>query len=657
VSYRRITLLLVPMIACALSFAVLKAAADEWKPIDPAELKMSSEPKAPGAKAIYLYREVDRKDTGRRANTEYNYVRIKILKEEGRDAANVVIPYYSDKIRIDGVRARTVHPDGSIINFDGKVYDKIVEKTKGVKIKAKVFTVPDVQEGSIVEYHFNYNFEDRYVFSSYWSISDDLFTKKAEFSLVPNAELAIRWVWPAGLPPGADPPKIGPDKIIRMTATDIPAFVTEDYMPPANELKFSVLFLYSQEDFENDPVKFWRKFGKKEYDHMEGFISKKKELEGDVAQIVSPTDPPEAKLQKIYARVEQIRNLSFETPKTEEEEKRDKLKFPDNAAELLKLGYGTGYQITWTFLGLARAAGLEAYGLVISRRNEYFFDEKRMNKQELDSNAVLVKVNGKDLYLDPGAKFVPYGLLPWEEAGVRGMKLDRDGGSWMQTGLPESSASQIQRIANLKLDDDGTLEGTVKLTFTGLEGWSRRLRLRNEDNEARKKSLEEELKSYVAVGMDVDLTNQPDWNATEPPLVAEFHVKIPGWISGAGRRALFPVGIFAAPEKGMFTRADRFFAVCFDYPYQKNDDVTITLPTGWTVSSVPQPQDRDLKAAEYVLKVEDKKTELHIAREVRSDIFLIPQPKYPALRAFFQAVRSGDEQQIVLQPFAVAAAH
>ncbi len=644
------------VIACALSFAPLKAAADEWKPIDPAELKMTSEPKAPGANAIYLYREVDRKDAGR-ANTEYNYVRIKILKEEGREAANVIIPYYSDKTRIDGVRARTVHPDGSIVNFDGKVYDKIVEKTKGIKIKAKVFTVPDVQVGSIVEYHFNYNFDDGWVFDSYWSISDDLFTKKADFSLVPYSRFAMRWVWPAGLPVGATQPKIGPDKVVRMTATDVPAFQTEDFMPPPNELKFRVIFIYSDEDFESDPAKFWRKFDKKEYDRMESFVNKKKELEADVAQIVSPADTPELKLQKIYTRMEQLRNLSFETQKTEEEEKRDKLKFPENAAEVMKLGYGTGYQITWTFLGLARAAGLEAYGLMISRRNEYFFDEKRMNKQELDSNAVLVKVNGKDLYFDPGAKFVPYGLLPWEEAGVRGMKLDKDGGAWIQTALGDSGASQIQRTANLKLNDEGTLDGTVKLTFTGLEGWSRRVRERNEDDEARKKALEEELKSYVPVAMDVELTNQPDWKSTEPPLTAEFHVNIPGWVSGAGRRALFPVGIFGAPEKGIFTHADRVFAICFDYPYQKRDDVTIALPSGWTVSSVPQPTDRDAKAAEYILKVDDKKTEIHIARSVRSDLFLVPQANYVALRGFFQAVRNGDDQQIVLQPSAVAAAH
>ncbi|HUN63370.1 MAG TPA: DUF3857 domain-containing protein [Candidatus Sulfotelmatobacter sp.] len=656
-SFRRVLPFFVPILVCLLYFPSRRMyAGDEWLPIDPAELKMTSEPKAPGAPAIYLYRQVDRKDLGR-ANTEYNYVRIKILKEEGRESANIAIPYLSDNSGISNIRARTIHADGTVVNFDGKVYDKMVEKIKGQKFKAKVFTVPDVQVGSIVEYHFNYDFADGYVFNSYWAVSDDLFTRKAVFSLVPYREFSVRWDWPAGLPAGTEPPKMGPDKVIRMTTTDVPAFREEDFMPPENEVKFRVIFIYSEDSVESDPARFWHKYGKQQYEQMESFIGKKKELEAAVSQMVGAGDSPEAKLQKIYARTIQIRNLSFERPRSEQEQKRDKLKKSENAADVLKNGYGTGYDITWTFLGLTRAAGLESYGLMLSRRNQYFFNDRRMNRQELDSNAVLVKVDGKSLYFDPGAMFVPYGLLPWEETDAKGMKLDKEGGTWIQTSLPESAASQIQRTADLKLSDQGALEGSVKLTYTGLEGWIRRVSERNEDDEARKKYLEDELKSYVPVGMDVELSNQPDWKNTEPPLVAEFHVKIEGWVSAAGRHAMLPVGIFAAPEKQIFSLTERTYPVYFRFPFQKRDDVTVALPAGWSVSSVPKPVDTDAKAAEYSLKVDDKKNEVHIARMVRSDLFLVPKEMYPALRTFYQSVRSGDDQQIVLQPGAVAAAH
>lgn len=92
----------------------LQAPAADWPPISPEELRMSEEPLAPGAPAIYLYRQVDRDDEQGR---EYNYVRLKILKEEGREHANVEIEYVKNLTSIRDFRARTIQPDGRIVNF------------------------------------------------------------------------------------------------------------------------------------------------------------------------------------------------------------------------------------------------------------------------------------------------------------------------------------------------------------------------------------------------------------------------------------------------------------------------------------------------------------------------------------------------------------
>jgi len=70
-----------------------------------------------------------------------------------------------------------------------------------------------------------------------------------------------------------------------------------------------------------------------------------------------------------------------------------------------------------------------------------------------------------------------------------------------------------------------------------LEALSRRIEERNEDDTERKKFLEGQVKEYNPPGTDVELSNKPDWSASEAPLAAEFDLKVPGWvaISGAGR--------------------------------------------------------------------------------------------------------------------------
>jgi len=656
---RRLALLLFVFCSFLLASPYLSiTSGDEWQPIDPADLKMTSEPKAPGAPAIYLYRQVDRNDSGRAAS-EYNYVRIKILTEEGRKYADVEIPYLKQEagISISNIRARVIRTDGTIVNFNGQIFDKTIEKIKGVKTLAKTFSIPDVQVGSIVEYHWNYDFADNYVFNSYWTISDELFTRLAKFSLKPYPEWYLRWAWPAGLPKGTEPPKQGDDRVVRMVTTDVPAFQVEDLMPPENELKFRVVFIYSQSSIEEDPVKYWRNYGKKENDRLESFISKRKDLEAAVAQIVSPSDPPDTKLRKIYDHVQQIRNLSYEPRKTQQEEKREKQKKIENAADILKYGYGNGFDLTWLFVGLARAAGFDASGAFVATRNDYFFNDKRMNSNELNSNIAIVKVDSKDVYCDPGAAMVPYGFLPWYETAAKGLKLNRDGGVWIDSPLPDSSESLLKRTANLKLTDEGGLEGTVSLAFTGLQVIGHRRDYMNQDDEARKKYLEDLLKEYIPAASEVELTKQPDWKSAEAPFVAEYHLKIPGWASSAGRRALLPAGIFSADEKHLFEHADRVNSIYFHYPYRKMDDVTIELPLDWKVDSLPKDVDEDAHAAEYTIKFEQKTGTLHITRIIRSDLLMIPKSAYPSLRNFYQAVKSGDELQIVLRPGASAASN
>jgi hypothetical protein len=140
-----------------------------------------------------------------------------------------------------------------------------------------------------------------------------------------------------------------------------------------------------------------------------------------------------------------------------------------------------------------------------------------------------------------------------------------------------------------------------------------------------------------------------------PTLVAVYDLKVPGWVSAAGRRALLPFGLFSATEKQLFEHANRVHAVYFQYPFEKVDEVTIQLPLGWQVSSVPKELNRDAKAAVYVRKVEDDRGMLHLTRILRSDLLMVDAKFYPALRAFFQTVRTGDEEQIIVQPMAARA--
>jgi hypothetical protein len=630
-----------------------------FQPVSQDELKMTSEPLAPGAPAIILYRQVDRDDNIHTPH-EDSYFRVKILTEEGRKYADVEIPFFKESQDVVSVRARTIRPDGSIANSDVKVFEKYLIKGKvggrDYKYLAKTFTLPDVQVGGIIEYSYTIDSHEYTLFESHWILSDELFTKKAQFSLKPFNDsyyglYSMRWSWNT-LPAGSVPPKEGPDHIVRMEANNIPAFQTEDFMPPENELKSRVDFIYEEGILDKDQASFWKHFGKQRNGQLESFVGKRNAMQQAVAQIVSPSDSQDVKLRKIYDRVQQLRNTSYEVQKTEQEQKRAKEKAVENVnvEDIWKRGYGNGQQLTWLFLGLARAAGFEAYGCWVSDRREYLFTPVTMQSAKLNANVVLVKLNGKDQYFDPGGAFTPFGLLEWSETGVPGIRLDKDGGTWIRTTLPEAAESRIERVGKVKLSETGDLEGKLTVTYIGLEAMYHRLGERHADDVARKKSLEERVISQIGAAAEVELTNKPDWSNSETPLVAEFNLKIPGWASGAGRRVMIPAAIFTQGEKGVFEHANRVHPVYFEYPHEKADDVTVELPAGWQVSSVPAARKEDGHVVAYTLKVEQSPGTLRLTRKLTVDFLMLEPKYYAALRNFYQVVRTGDGEQIVLQP-------
>ncbi|MGA1986899.1 MAG: DUF3857 domain-containing protein [Candidatus Sulfotelmatobacter sp.] len=666
---RRRLLIYASMLLLVLILVTSAHAGVKFQPVSPEELKMTSEPLAPGAPAIILYREVYRDDCGITCHSpnvgvmsadrfEDDYIRIKILTEAGRKYGEVEIPLSNEVGAVDNINARTIRPDGSIVDFKGQVFEKTILKAKGLKYVAQTFAMPDVQVGSIIEYSYTIRFLKGLIYNSDWVLSQELFTKRAKFSLRPftyeSSYNPVSLHWNEHLPPGTPSPTQRVDGSVELEAANIAPFQTEDFMPPENELKARVDFIYSFDGFETDVNKFWKKVGKKRNDELEAFIGRRGVMEQAVSQIVSASDTPDVKLHKIYARVQQMRNTTFEARKTEQEQKREGKKKEESAEDIWKQGYGERWQLNWLCLALARAAGIEAYGVWVSNRSSHFFNPQSMQSGKLDESLVLVKADGKDVFLAPGAPFTPFGLLPWEETHVQGLKLDKDGGSWIQTSLPESSASRTERKADLKLSATGSLEGKLQLSFTGLEAQRRREDERNKDDTARKRFLEDQVKECIPVGSEVELTKQPDWSSSEAPLVAEFNLSIPGWATAAGRRAIFPVEIFGASERHVFDYSTRSHPIYFEFLAQKMDDVTIELPAGWQITGLPKPQSHDLHAVDYALLSENTSGALHMTRKLDINSLTIDQKYYPSLRAFFQMVRDGDEQPVVVEPGATA---
>ncbi len=205
---------------------------------------------APGANAIILYREVYGDDN----NYSYSeYVRIKVLTEAGRRYADVELPFYDKGRRIVDISGRTIHPDGSVANFDGKVFSRSGH-IMGKKVVVKAFTLPDVTVGSIVEYRYERRWDQNIVYNTWWYIQGELFTKHAKFFLrTYQRELNTRGgthiFWNVfNLPPAVSP--TNRSGLLSLEMNDIPAFEHEENSPPYEQLAMGVHVYYGGSDIK-----------------------------------------------------------------------------------------------------------------------------------------------------------------------------------------------------------------------------------------------------------------------------------------------------------------------------------------------------------------------------------------------------------------------
>lgn len=638
-------LALASMFGISILWSCSAVAADDWRPIDPDELRMTAEPKDPTASAICLYRQEDINDV---LGTVQEYLRIKILSDAGRNNANIEIDYDKASEAFRFIEARTIQPDGSIVNFDGSMYDTPVKVGHGSNSYAKTFTLQGVGIGSIIEYRYLREIRHHLRYQVRWILNQAMFTRLEEFSLVPASIGTLRVTLPAGLPEGISAPRYEGNRLV-LEARDVAAYVVEEQMPPENAVRSRVEFAYLAPKFGRmKPEEFWNYVGRAEHQRIELFAGQPRAMEKALRQIVSPADSPGTRLKKIYDRAQRFHSSFYEQMKIEEAETRDKRRPPQDVAELWRSGRGTERDIPWLFLALARAAGFSADPVLASGRKNLPFDRKGMDPEELDSNLVVVKLDGKDLFLAPGNSYVPFGQLPWYVTAVPALRLNKERATWIETPPQLAAGARIERTAAFELDPFGALSGRLIISFVGAEATWRRIAEGEMDAPARRKFLEDEVRASIPAPSQVTLTNEPVWDSAENTLQAEFNLRIDAWADLAGRRMLLPAEVFGGEERRLFEHTRRIQPVYFDFPFMRRDDMSVTLPPGFRADIVPHERETATDAMSYQIRIEPAAGGLRIRRDLTVNLKLIKVDAYGSLRDFYQAVRAGDEQQVVL---------
>jgi Domain of Unknown Function with PDB structure (DUF3857)/Transglutaminase-like superfamily len=642
-----------------LAFLLLTLFASQWlhaqfQEPTKEELQMTSDPKAPGAAAVYLNFAEDTDD----ANHSYTlYDRIKVLTEKGKELATVVIPYAHGVDRVAGVEGRTIHSDGTIIPLTAKPADLMDFKAGKFQVNTIAFTLPSVKVGSILEYRVTIRTPESKISKPTWEIQQTYFVHKAHFSFLrfvgpggyitdESGETLNRCMYVTRLPAGSSVAYDKSNGVYSLDLTDVPAVPDEEWMPPLNVFKFRVAFYYTN---ATSIRSFWEESGKQWATEVHKFTDPTGGLRKITASLVAPSDSEERKAQELYAAVQKLDNTDFSRTKSHAERKKEKLKDIRNAEDVWKQQSGSANDLALLYVALARAAGLQVWPMQVVDRNRAIFDAEYLSSSQLDDYLAVVVIDGKDVYLDPGQKMCPFGSLHWKHNLASGFRLAANATVLAMTPAITYQEAVVQRIADLTIDPEGNVTGTLRVVMSGPQAlYWRQLALQNDPDEV-KKQFNESMRAYVPDGVQADFDQFLALEDYNSKLVGIG--KVSGKIGTAtGKHFFLPGLFFESRAKHPFVAEEkRLTPVDVQYAKLEQDDVAYHLPPGFTVESLVQPTSISWpNRAMLKISSDAKGGNVEVTRAMAYNFAVIGPTDYPELHDFFQKVATADQQQIAL---------
>nr|MDP9115237.1 DUF3857 domain-containing protein [Acidobacteriota bacterium] len=580
-----------------------------WLPITDADrqLKAPVVDKDAGAEVLeWRVHIVDELLSGREfQRVFYNYVRLKIFDEKGKEKAATIDLTYGDKHSILDVAGRTTKTDGTIVELDKKtVYKRDLVRASRLTRKAVSFAMPGVEPGAIVEYRWKESVDDHAINYLRLKFQQEFPVEHVTYFFKPlPSEIAGTYqmfISPFNCKPSAV--KIENDGYTSTTVDNVPALREEPYSPSEPNLEAWALLHY-QEGERKNPGKYWSDIGKRSYQELKDALKSNPEIKSAAAQATINAKDDDERIATLIALVRARMRDLFDTGVSEADREKYVKSLPQDrlrtAAEIFKSGLGTPNEMNVVFAAMAQQAGLEARPALVANRNELIFNPKTTIDEYFIGNIdMAVKQGAAWKILDVSTKQLPPGMISWREEGVYALIADPKTSTFIETPLSPPEASAETRVAALQLSTDGTLSGDVEESYSGHRGEDYRYQLKDKSTAQREEWLHDRVTGMFP---DAEVTAIKIEFADDPthPLHATYHLEAPRYAQVTGKRLLFQTFPFHRAIASPFSSSERHAAIEFPYAWKESDRIQFKLPDHWTLDNSDSPGRLDLGKPGY----------------------------------------------------------
>jgi hypothetical protein len=516
-------------------------------------------------------------------------VRIKVLKEKGLDEANIKIQFYSRNHyeNIKGITGITYNLDNA-----GNITKTKLEKSSvyikplNNQVSEVSFTLPDVKIGSVFEYKFT---DEKKSIRSVddWYFQDDIPTRFSRYTtLVPTI---FRFVSQVLAYQDVDQKsELVNDHVFyrssiisnqsehrTYTLRNIAALRDEPFMRAEKDYLQRVVSQLSRIDYPSGEIvqvmSSWPKltkelmededFGlqlKKNLPHTKELDDSLKNVTGDYQKMVLIHD---------YVR----RNMNWNGNESIYSSQGIKSAWDKKS--------GTNSELNFILIDLLRDAGLKAYPLLVSTKDNGMVNTIYPFLEQFNNTMTYVMIGDQQYVLDAADKYNPTYLIPYDVLDNQGFIVDDQFGGWTTLSNKNDRWRNLVSIfANIT--PDALMEGNATVYSYG---YSKNPRVK-EWTENKSSFKDYFTKAFTAIKVkDIEVKNE---EVDTLPLEQKLNFSLP--LNSSGEYKYFTLNLFQGLEKNPFIADKRSTDIEFNYPKSYTIIGKIAIPKGYEFEELPK---------------------------------------------------------------------
>ncbi|MBF03300.1 MAG: transglutaminase [Flavobacterium sp.] len=579
-----------------------------------------------------------------KVTTEVNY-KIKFYKKEGFEYATHSIPYFSGGSRNEIVNFKNAYTynlvDGKIektkLKSDGEFKEEINEK-----VKVKKITMPQVREGSIVEFTYTFTTPNITTIED-WYFQGDIPMNHVEYRVFIPEFFKYRTVLTGYEKVNSTNETVTLGQFLKQkcsyTIDNVPSIKEENYINNIDNYTAILKYELASISYPNEPIRnlaiTWDDVVKSIYDHEDfgNELENKSYFEDDLKIILEGLASDEEKIKAIFNFV------------------KNRMTWNESNGVITDKGVRKAYKektgnvadINLMLTAMLRYANIQANPVLLStRRNGIALFP---NRTAFNYVITGVEVKNDVLLLDATNKNATVDLLPLRAVNWSG-RIIRERGSSNEINLLDVPVSKDNVIILAEIKEDGKVEGKLRRVLTDYNSFLHRENYTNANEDSYLEKLENRYKGIRIEEYKVD--NLKDLSK---PVIEQYAFLHENDVEIIGNKIYIKPLLFFTLDENPFKLNQRKYPVDFPFPFKDSYNISIKIPEGYEVEYLPEgtsiAMENNYATFKYLVSVTNNNIQLVANLDVTT--FYVPAEGYEALKDFFRLIVEKETDKIILK--------